>query len=133
MIRSGMSRLIAAAAVVAVLTAWVPTTPAVAAGPAAPSGRYGVRMAYDARSQVVLFGGYDENTYFGDTWTWDGTDWTKRTPAHSPSPRFGSGMAYDAARSQVVLFGGYDNVSLLGDTWTWDGTDWTKRTPSHSH
>ena len=62
----------------------------------------------------------------GDTWTWDGTDWTQRTPAHSPSPRYCLGMAYDAARGQVVLFGGYGGGDL-GDTWTWDGTDWTQR------
>jgi hypothetical protein len=135
MIRSGMSRLLTAATVVAVLTAWVPTTPAVAAGPAAPSPRYGTQMTYDAAlSQVVLFGGYDASNFFGDTWTWDGTDWTKRTPAHSPSPRFGMGMAYDAARGEAVLFGGFGKPgsALFGDTWTWDGTDWTQRTPAHS-
>ncbi len=41
---------------------------------------------YDAaRSQVELFGGTsngDALNAFGDTWTWDGTDWTQR-PAGS--------------------------------------------------
>ena len=82
-------------------------------------------MAFDAaRSQVVLFGGVSAGTTFGDTWAWDGTDWTERTPVHSPSPRTGPGMAYDIGRSQVVQFGGGDS---LGDTWTWGGTDWTQR------
>jgi len=87
-------------------------------------------MAYDAaRGQVVLFGGATRHfEYLGDTWTWDGTDWTSQTPVHHPSPRFGAGMAYDAARGQVVLFGGF----RIGGTWTWDGTDWTKRGPIHS-
>ena len=40
----------------------------------------------------------------GDTWTWDGTDWTLRTPVHSPPARDLLGMAYDAAHEQVVLF-----------------------------
>jgi hypothetical protein len=84
-------------------------------------------MAYDAaRGQVVLFGGC-----CGDTWTWDGTDWTQHFPAHSPTPRSGLGMAYDAARGQVVLFGG-SGEDVVGDTWTWDGTDWTQHFPAHS-
>ena len=61
-------------------------------------------MAYDAaHGQVVLFGGYFND---GDTWTWDGSDWTERTPAHAPEARDGAAMAYDTARSQIVLFGG---------------------------
>jgi hypothetical protein len=68
----------------------------------------------------------------GDTWTWDGTTWTKQAPAASPPPRYGAVMAYDAATSTAVLFGGNDGVNggsagLLGDTWTWDGTTWTQR------
>jgi hypothetical protein len=91
-------------------------------------------MAYEAgHAQVVLFGGLrrSDSDYLGDTWTWDGTDWTQRTPTHSPSARYAHAMAYDAAHAHVVLFGGYSG-SLLGDTWTWDGTDWTQRTPTHS-
>jgi hypothetical protein len=84
-------------------------------------------MAYDAdRGEVVLFGGdgngWDGNGILGDTWTWDGTDWTQRSPVHAPSPRASMGMAYDAAHGQVVLFGGF--LGDFGDTWIWDGTDW---------
>jgi hypothetical protein len=82
-------------------------------------------MTYDAaRAQVVLFGGKGSARNRSDTWAWDGTDWTQRTPAHGPSKRADSGMTYDAARGEVVLFGGYDGGLYLGDTWTWDGTDW---------
>jgi hypothetical protein len=71
-------------------------------------------MAYDAtHGQVVLFGGFGTG-YLGDTWTWDGTDWTQRTSAHAPSPREAMSMAYDAAHGQVVLFGGF-NTRALGD------------------
>jgi hypothetical protein len=108
-------------------TDWTKHTPA-----HSPPPRYLPGMTYDtARGDVVLFGGEtsDGNAVFlGDTWTWDGTDWTKRTPVHSPDGRQGAGMAYDAAHEKVVLFGG----RRFGDTWTWDGTDWTKRTPVHS-
>ena len=122
MTRSRMSALLAAAAVAGALVA-VPAGPAVAIGPMHPSPRT-PGCAYDAaRSQVVLFGGFDGIQFYRDTWTWDGSAWTERTPAHSPSARSYTGMAYDAAREEVVLFGGYDGGSL-GDTWTWDGTDW---------
>ncbi|PZR14921.1 MAG: hypothetical protein DI536_09050 [Archangium gephyra] len=49
---------------------------------------------YDARTQhamaplgatLVLFGGLT-NTELGDTWVWDGTKWSRRTPAPRPSP-----------------------------------------------
>jgi hypothetical protein len=108
--------------------------PEVDAAPAqAPPPRADMGMAYDpARGQVVLFGGYTGSDYLGDTWTWDGTEWTQRYPAHAPSPRVGMGMTYDAASGQVVLFGGVYLGDYLGDTWTWDGTDWTQRHPAHA-
>jgi hypothetical protein len=48
----------------------------------APSARIGQSMAYDSSRQViVLFGGQgigpDACTSYGDTWTWNGTDWTQ--------------------------------------------------------
>src|SRR5438094_827110 len=131
MLRSRMSALLAAATVAGTIAAVVRVTPAVATALTPPSARDFMGMAYDAaRNQVVLFGGGDPRN-FADTWTWDGVDWTQRTPAHSPSGRRGMGMTYDAARAQVVMFGGY-NGGFLADTWTWDGTDWTQRTPAHA-
>src|SRR5437016_3218101 len=59
-------------------------TPVAQAAPSTPPTRYLAAVAYDAaRSQVVLFGGWNGDT-IGGTWTWDGTTWTHRTPAHSP-------------------------------------------------
>jgi hypothetical protein len=97
-------------------------------------------MAYDAADgQVVLFGGellygphYQQR--LGDTWTWDGSTWTKRFPVHSPSPRAsGYSMGYDSTTGQVVLVGGSQEGGVyLNDTWTWDGTDWTQQHPAHS-
>jgi hypothetical protein len=45
-----------------------------------PEARREAGMAYDAgRRQVVLFGGFSEfGVALGDTWTWDGVDWTER-------------------------------------------------------
>jgi hypothetical protein len=129
--------LIASLAVAAGIVVWV--APAGAVGSRAtpsslPSPRSSFAMAMDRNKDIVLFGGYGGDIYnlLGDTWTWDGATWTERLTSSAPSPRVGSGMAYDAARHQTVLFGGTDAYIYLNDTWTWDGTAWTERHPSVS-
>jgi hypothetical protein len=79
-------RFVLSLAVVAgMLAAVVPAAPAVAAAPSAPSPRSGMGVVYDAARSVVLFGGEDgNNSPLDDTWTWDGTAWTKRTAVHHP-------------------------------------------------
>ncbi|MGH2805704.1 MAG: Kelch repeat-containing protein [Actinomycetota bacterium] len=104
----------------------------------APPGRDQAAIVFDeARHEVVLFGGQGRdasgNVTFGDTWTWDGTDWTREAPTTSPSPRSSASMAFDTVSDQVVLFGGCSAAACdLGDTWTWDGNTWSKREPSNS-
>jgi uncharacterized protein (TIGR03437 family) len=93
-------------------------------------------MAYDAaHGQIVLFGGEAGDGCFNlpitnDTWLWDGTNWTRATPASKPSDRRFHSMIYDSAQGQVVLFGGADsNFNPFDDTWVWDGANWTQTTP----
>jgi hypothetical protein len=102
---------------------WTKQAPA-----ASPPARSGAAMAYDAATKtVVLFGGHTGPSgggrFLADTWTWNGSTWTKRAPAASPAARYEAMMAYDAATSTVVLFGGHigNTVSgrVLADTWTW--------------
>src|SRR4051812_34328963 len=51
------------------------------------NGRIGHAMAYDsARNQTIMFGGNFNGAYLGDTWAFDGTNWTRLTPPASPSP-----------------------------------------------
>ena len=53
-----------------------------------PTPRGGHRMVFDAaRGEVVLFGGGSRfgQATFSDTWAWDGSNWTQRTPALAPS------------------------------------------------
>jgi hypothetical protein len=79
-------------------------------------------MAYDAATRnVVLFGGSNGGRPLRDTWTWDGSTWTKQAPATSPPARTLAAMAYDAATGDVVLFGGLNGAGVrpLNDTWTW--------------
>jgi uncharacterized protein (TIGR03437 family) len=110
---------------------------------ASPPSRSGLAMAYDSvHNQVVLFGGTIPPLVkvFGDTWTWDGANWTQESPQTLPSPRIYSAMAYDSAHDQVVLFGGFEyrtngatyEIDFLNDTWLWDGSNWTQASPQTS-
>jgi hypothetical protein len=75
-------------------------------------------MAYDTDTGTdVLFGGYSRlDRWLNDTWTWNGTTWTKQAPATSPPRQAGVAMADDTATGTVVLwiYGASDD-----QTWTW--------------
>jgi len=101
--------------------------------PYPPAPRNGAAMAYDpVRKHLVLFGGYClgcSTPFLDSTCEYDGTQWTKRYPAHHPEARETAHMVFDAARGKVVLFGGGRSAGnvVYGDTWEWDGDDWTQR------
>ena len=102
-----------------------------------PSARTLAAMASDpARGEIVLFGGFDRHSTrrseLRDTWVWNGSTWTKRTPAVSPPPRYGASTAYDPVSRTVLLFGGADADGVLADTWSWNGTTWRRREPATS-
>lgn len=107
----------------------------------APLDRTEASLAYDTRRSVaVLFGGttsWTQKTGWtatNDTWEWDGSDWIQLHTAHSPSPRFAAGMAFDETRGVTVLFGGSGQdanyqTTFNGDTWEWNGKDWLEISP----
>ena len=103
---------------------WTQLSPATS-----PPARQFHSMVYDvARQQTVMFGGVDASgsTLMNDTWVFDGTNWTQKTPAHSPPVRSGGQMAYDSVHGTVLLFGGRNASIQIGDLWQWDGVDWTE-------
>ncbi len=106
--------------------AWVQQSP-----PASPPARAYASMVFDSRrQQVVMFGGATlaSPTFFGDTWTWNGSTWTLAATT-GPSGRLLAAFAYDELRQQAVLFGG---GGAGNDTWIWDGATWTQKFPAHS-
>jgi MYXO-CTERM domain-containing protein len=103
---------------------------------AAPAVRLGAGMTYDAaRGVTTLFGGTtcsiscNSVTEYADTWTFDGSNWTKLAPATSPTARDSFGFTYDSLRQVSVLFGGFGSSA---DTWEWNGSAWTPTTPAPS-
>jgi hypothetical protein len=78
-----------------------------------------------------LFGGFG-TSYLNDTWTFDGTTWTKQKTPVAPPVRTGSSMGFDKRTHKLVMFGGFNGghtkSAFLQDTWLWDGatSTWTE-------
>ena len=106
-----------------------------AVGLPGPAGRINHGMAFDGQ-QIVMFGGWDADfagfVVYGDTWVWNGTNWTQKILAINPPQRSDFGMTYDAARNRVVLFSGFD--AGANDTWLWNGSTstWAQAHPAAS-
>jgi galactose oxidase-like protein/Kelch motif protein len=81
---------------------------------------------------VVLMGGDGDTGFLGDTWQWNGAQWSQASPAHSPPARWFASAATMLGR--VVLFGGSIGNSgpYLNDGWQWDGSDWTPQSPAQA-
>jgi hypothetical protein len=87
-------------------------------------------MAYDSsRGVVVLFGGTSGaggGTEFGDTWEYDGTDWTAAEPASLPPAMWEVSLVYDSARGVAVLGGGMTGSVPVDTVWEFNGADWSR-------
>jgi hypothetical protein len=87
-----------------------------------PTGRRVHHAMVYSRVQraVILFGGFGAYPWgvFGDTWKYDGKQWTFLTD-DGPRARFTHGMAYHASRKTIVMFGGRfgTGYDIFGDTW----------------
>lgn len=108
---------------------------------ACPSPRHLPLMAFDpTRHYHVSFGGDNDvgPGGLGDTWTFNGTSWTRRLSSSAvPVRSFGSAVFVPSHVSngnsitvdKVVIFGGdpYPNAPYpdpLCDLWAWNGSDW---------
>jgi hypothetical protein len=120
-------------------TRWSPTAPS-----QSPPAREGAGSAYDPDiGKMIIFGGIGGSVdgisgleIFGDTWSWDGTNWTEistgdPTGMTQPGLREYPAMAYDPNHHQVILFGGWNGnyAQYLNDTWAFDGQSWTQLHP----
>jgi len=96
-----------------------------------PDSRRFSSLAYDPTlKKTVLFGGYNEIDFINDTWTWDGTTWTK-AKKNLPPLRGSATMWYDSTLRKTVLYGGVgrddkeSRIERYADMWTFDGNGWT--------
>lgn len=95
-----------------------------------PAARRAAAMAWDPAShRIVMYGGLVadqlEGHEVGETWTWDGSDWTEVDPGPGP-PGARQGASLVTAGDRVLLFGGHVfNVTYYGDAWSWNEGTWT--------
>ena len=91
-------------------------------------------MAYDAaRGKTVMYGGVSSDRTQprerwempSDTWTWNGSRWTKEA-TEGPPARVGVSLVYDGNREEVLLFGGSGQSGRLNEMWAWNGRTWRK-------
>ncbi|MFH2005496.1 MAG: kelch repeat-containing protein [bacterium] len=93
---------------------------------AAPPGRSGAAGAYDTlRDHVVLFGGQSFDAY-GETWLFDGEQFSVGNNVYWPPDRTRASMAFDSRRGLTVLFGGAVPYLIRDDTWEFDGVQWAR-------
>jgi Galactose oxidase, central domain len=127
-----VSILVTSAALVGQGGGWVKLSPT-----KVPPVRSGHVMGYDvARDRVVVIGGIGLNSgnriALGDTWEFDGSNWSNVTPTTTanPAPRWDFAGAYDSVRKVFVIFGGGHSRGSYSDTWEWNGARWTQVKPS---
>jgi hypothetical protein len=78
-----------------------------------------------------MFGGTSTGNFanaLNDTWVWDGTNWTLKSPATVPPAAYGPALA--DGPTGPVLFGGIDSGgNASSQTFVWDGTNWNLQSP----
>ena len=99
-------------------------------GAAAPSVRDGAAMCYDSVNNVwVMFGGQNEYNYLPETWTFNGTAWTKVTPTGgvAPAARIGAMMAFDTVSGTSIMYGGISATTMypVNETWSFNAANST--------
>jgi N-acetylneuraminic acid mutarotase len=101
-----------------------------------PFDRSHFGFAYGGDDKLVMFGGFDNNTRYNDTWIYDISDneWTEQSPTTLPHEREYLSMTY-IGNDTVMMFGGYfwDTVNpaiFYNDTWYYSITtnEWTEIT-----
>ena len=99
----------------------------------------GPDLIYDARTRQLLLVETTPNGSgnYSDTWTWDGSRWTRLTYASDP-PQFADAAAYDPSTGEVVLLVAarpiahyYAPGAPATETWLWNGSKWRQAHPAH--
>jgi hypothetical protein len=91
-----------------------------------PGTRFGAKVAVDPRNgHALLFGGLlmtgtepnQVQSYAGDMWEWNGTNWSQLTTDGNPPARENTAFAFDPNRNELVMFAGYGGY-YLSDIWS---------------
>jgi hypothetical protein len=114
---------------------WTELSPATAPAPRAYASMATVYRNVPTNStELVLFGGQNGTTDFGDTWVFESGAWSRVVTSVHPPARASASMVYDAIDHYVVLFGGVNTTTgvVYNDTWVFTGSDWIQLALSHA-
>jgi hypothetical protein len=87
-------------------------------------------MAYDGRTKTCLLVGSGQTTPATETWSWDGTSWTRLSDLDIGHYESIQALAFDPVSGQVILLTHLSSSSgapISTRMWTWDGHGWTSR------
>lgn len=122
--------------------------------PDSPPAREAAAMAFDpARRHVIAFGGVScpppqpndmigceyqtSPTSLRDTWSWDGTNWSRVNTLHTPFDQFQKDIGFaagtDELHRRLILVGyGQPDPDHTLQTWTLQSGDWIRLQSEHS-
>src|SRR5262249_25889478 len=100
-----------------------------------PISRSGQGLTFDsAQGKTILFGGLTANPNItsNDTWTWDGSSWTRTSASGPMQQRTNLVLVFDSERSVSVMVGGgitssTGTLAPTDEVWELSGQTWTQR------
>ncbi len=110
-------------------TGWVPLSPTMHPS----TGWRGVMAEDPIHQQLVYYTGVRKNDGFsdipgGETWVWNGADWSRPADAGSPTGRYSPAMAWNPARRRLMFIGGaFRSIAMMSPdplVAERDGTRW---------
>jgi hypothetical protein len=100
-----------------------------------PPARTDATLSWDpSLNETILFGGSATPiagggaTPLGDTWAWNGQDWSQLSPASAPAARYDALSTAAVGLSDDIVAGGVGNNGVADDIWTFNGSTWTSLT-----
>lgn len=90
---------------------------------ASPPARWESTLVFDPLcGRSLLQGGatFGYQTLFGDSWRWDGGNWTQNVGAQPPA-RYGAAATFDLQAGRSLCWGGRDGSGFRSDLWRWFG------------
>ncbi len=83
-----------------------------------PPLRGATTMVYDPNKEwLLLFGGLQDQTVYGDTWIFNKDSWQAIESPQQLANRWGHSMFFDDIRGHIVVFGGFDGKNYRNDMW----------------
>lgn len=96
-----------------------------------PSEREASEMVYDpVLKEDILYGGYNGNVAWNDTWAFHAGQWFELHPVSNPGAMSNFGMFWDPSLQEIIALTPDNGTATGGTTWAFAGGNWTQIYPS---